>query len=170
MREGPVLLPCPFCGGEAKVMLDPDPGCSKPWWMVGCLNSRGDDDCPGFRSDYTTQEAAIALWNTRTSAPVAAEERPEAIVLRSIDRALVNVNDFFLGGSDAEWIENDQVDEITMLVDLVREFGRDGIYALVAAKRGHRTGHWRHDDTPEYQAALEKADQLLALASRGGDK
>lgn len=57
------LLPCPFCGGEAKlyeVGLKPDYG-----YIVGCADCEGqagDTDEPWLQAGH-----AIAAWNRRTA-------------------------------------------------------------------------------------------------------
>ena len=54
------LKPCPFCGGEAKLMLDKCSGV----YFIGCSN----DKCLGFGAigwSYETAEEAIKAWNTR---------------------------------------------------------------------------------------------------------
>ena len=54
------LKPCPFCGGEAKVMRDK---CIEVYF-VGCSN----DKCLGFSAlgwTYETAEEAIKAWNNR---------------------------------------------------------------------------------------------------------
>lgn len=54
------LLPCPFCGGEARVERDSFSGS----FYVGCLN----DECLGFSGlgwIYKKEEEAIEAWNTR---------------------------------------------------------------------------------------------------------
>ena len=56
------LLPCPFCGGEARlnhgISLDGIDG-----WVAECSNYQ----CIAHSSDsiYYSQDAAIAQWNTR---------------------------------------------------------------------------------------------------------
>jgi hypothetical protein len=73
VMEGPVLLPCPLCGGPAVRKQRPD---SYAWAWIGC------DKCSlGFSCNNEKDEAMMReAWNTRTSAPVAAEERVEAVV------------------------------------------------------------------------------------------
>lgn len=51
----PALLPCPFCGGEARVADTGD----MAW--VKCLNPK----CPGSGATCETEVDAIAAWNTR---------------------------------------------------------------------------------------------------------
>lgn len=54
------LKPCPFCGGEAKAMLDKCSGV----YFIGCSN----DKCLGFSAigwSYETKYEAISAWNTR---------------------------------------------------------------------------------------------------------
>ena len=53
------LKPCPFCGGEAEVIM------GDLWrnYKVGCRNIK----CPIFprTHSYLTKEEAIKTWNTR---------------------------------------------------------------------------------------------------------
>lgn len=54
------LLPCPFCGGEARIIAKP----YEPKVCVGC----DDDTCLGFSGLgwlYETEEQAAAAWNRR---------------------------------------------------------------------------------------------------------
>ena len=54
------LLPCPFCGGEARVERDSFGGL----FYMGCLN----DECMGFIGlgwTYKNEEEAIESWNRR---------------------------------------------------------------------------------------------------------
>jgi hypothetical protein len=51
--EAVALLPCPFCGGDADLVLPPS---SRPY--VACL----DNFCTGPQE---TREKAIAAWNRR---------------------------------------------------------------------------------------------------------
>lgn len=57
------LLPCPFCGGEARTRLDGD------WWVV-CSNCTceigfmGMDE-NGCQGHYPTEAEAVEAWNTR---------------------------------------------------------------------------------------------------------
>jgi len=50
------LLPCPFCGGEAKIMGDQD---VENYFTVGCENCSIELDEDG------NTEQAIKAWNTR---------------------------------------------------------------------------------------------------------
>jgi len=53
------LKPCPFCGGEAEVLLDESSDYREHWeWYVSCIN-----DCPMY---FKSEEEAIKAWNTRT--------------------------------------------------------------------------------------------------------
>lgn len=52
------LLPCPFCGGEAKV---------HNWGHSPNLNSILCKNCFVETHTYSTKEAAITAWNTRTN-------------------------------------------------------------------------------------------------------
>lgn len=54
------LLPCPFCGGEARYYHRPDTtGWSNTEW-VSCVGDCGASTCM-----HETKEEAIAAWNTR---------------------------------------------------------------------------------------------------------
>lgn len=56
------LLPCPFCGGEAKIVcVNTD---RYDDWYVYCPS---EDDCPASVETlmYETKEEAVAAWNTR---------------------------------------------------------------------------------------------------------
>ena len=57
------LLPCPFCGGEAKVLkhtfMDDD-GFEDIWgWSIECM------DCHVATRGYNGEGQAIDAWNTR---------------------------------------------------------------------------------------------------------
>ena len=64
------LLPCPFCGGEAKLMhMDLD-SIEEGWkvWGVWCVDDlNADDYCSHghFIDNYATEAEAIDAWNTR---------------------------------------------------------------------------------------------------------
>lgn len=48
------LLPCPFCGGEAKIIS------FLHRYMIGCTK------CGGAVMQFNTKEEVITAWNTRT--------------------------------------------------------------------------------------------------------
>ena len=56
------LLPCPFCGGEAKVGTHENPALGVMWFLAGCL--RPCDVSPETKI-FGTEAEAIAAWNTR---------------------------------------------------------------------------------------------------------
>jgi Lar family restriction alleviation protein len=55
------LKPCPFCGGEARVVSYGDPHESPPLVVVMC------DECEATTGDGIARESAIAAWNLRGS-------------------------------------------------------------------------------------------------------
>lgn len=69
----PELLPCPFCGGHASVVLNsfPPPTKRHRWYHPSC----DDGECPGYVAeqdeqggtccDFKTEAEAIAAWNRR---------------------------------------------------------------------------------------------------------
>ena len=54
------LLPCPFCGGEARKWQDPSHSAA---WFIGCDD--GDRDCFGSFHWAETEAEAIEAWNRR---------------------------------------------------------------------------------------------------------
>ena len=67
----PGLLPCPFCGGAARLLYSND-NHHRPYVECGrgYLGSRPGIPCPGTRMymwNYKTEEEAIAAWNTRAT-------------------------------------------------------------------------------------------------------
>lgn len=73
------LLPCPFCGGEAKTVLAdtyPHRGMLHSWFVAckdsecGCeLGFYGMDE-NGTCGTYETEAEAIAAWNTRAATTI----------------------------------------------------------------------------------------------------
>lgn len=62
------LLPCPFCGAKAKVMvLDLDPIYEgRQIWGVWCEDDLNEEYEHGhFIDNYASKEEAIAAWNRR---------------------------------------------------------------------------------------------------------
>ena len=57
--EAMALLPCPFCGGAARLHVTPPP---YPSSLVECLTK----DCHGAGHLYKCDALAIAAWNRRT--------------------------------------------------------------------------------------------------------
>lgn len=83
------LLPCPFCGGSAKIAQCDDEGNvrgeeyeSNPWSGLGYRIVHESDDCPistgedGYNLIYDSREEAISHWNRRA-------ERTCNVVFRS---------------------------------------------------------------------------------------
>lgn len=63
------LLPCPFCGGEARVFeltwtdgLGVPHDFKHPYYRIVCQNG-----CHTLKGDYDTEAEAIAAWNTRAA-------------------------------------------------------------------------------------------------------
>ena len=57
------LLPCPFCGGQARTMI------GDKWWVTcsACTCEIGFDgmDENGYYGHFNTEAEAIVAWNTR---------------------------------------------------------------------------------------------------------
>lgn len=93
------LLPCPFCGGEARI----DENISGDAWMVICP----DEHC-GVRSEtaewWSPQSAAIDRWNTRaTPAEVAALRAHVAKQARIMAVLLAHASSAPLTDEDMQW-------------------------------------------------------------------
>lgn len=71
----PDLLPCPFCGGEARKWQDPSHSAA---WFIGCDD--GDRDCFGSINWAETEAEAIAAWNTRAT-PAAMTPEVRAVIV-----------------------------------------------------------------------------------------
>ena len=56
------LLPCPFCGGEARTMLENEDMQNE--WYIGCTN--GECKCEAYLQFANTEAEAITAWNNRT--------------------------------------------------------------------------------------------------------
>lgn len=78
MSDIPELLPCPFCGGEAKHNSGGNSRYGRLWWSVGCDNCGvemydhevWDGDRHGmFHPDHKPMEC-FENWNTRTAPQV----------------------------------------------------------------------------------------------------
>ena len=54
------LLPCPFCGGNAKIRGGWQVLGMAPWWLVACIG-----DCQVKGPYASSQEAAASVWNQR---------------------------------------------------------------------------------------------------------
>lgn len=66
------LKPCPFCGGEANVVIAPMEGtayveCKHCSAMMGRYRKSGESDHKGFWTHFETQEKAIEAWNRRSN-------------------------------------------------------------------------------------------------------
>lgn len=63
------LLPCPFCGIAAKIILTAynQYGERKKVWGVECTN---DDECGVTITGFVSEEAAIFKWNSRHIDPI----------------------------------------------------------------------------------------------------
>lgn len=68
------LLPCPFCGGRARLRMEPEspPDVEEPFWVVTCCRDslayrkRMGTSCPaGPIAIGDSRDAAIDRWNTR---------------------------------------------------------------------------------------------------------
>ena len=65
------LLPCPFCGGEAKLWCIRDAARGGMTVVfVGCANI----DCDLDATEFVTHWEAERFWNTRTPSPQAEDE------------------------------------------------------------------------------------------------
>ena len=57
MSDETTLLPCPFCGGEARML-----GTKERWFNPACSNA--ECGCE-WTDSYATEAEAVAAWNAR---------------------------------------------------------------------------------------------------------
>jgi len=57
------LKPCPWCGGEAEIVVGTDSGTSEDYWLARCVEKTCEVS-PRIAS-YDCAEDAIRIWNTR---------------------------------------------------------------------------------------------------------
>ena len=74
MTEKPELKPCPFCGGSNIEIREHF--CGDGYFRIQCNNN----ECCAVLDDFSSKEAAIALWNRRPEAPPAPRETLQKII------------------------------------------------------------------------------------------
>lgn len=56
------LLPCPFCGSEAKIIHDTSSDYERQWtWGIECTSAV----CEARVNNYTSEDSAVTWWNRR---------------------------------------------------------------------------------------------------------
>lgn len=87
------LLPCPFCGGKAKIEIVLHgfsheslpatyfPTCTT--FRCPMQNAQEDSEIGGVSVDWPTKEGAIAAWNTRAHAPSAGKDPEKEELIES---------------------------------------------------------------------------------------
>lgn len=82
------LLPCPFCGGEAKVIQADHPSYtphSEGWYVIckcgATLGYRGTDELYMTYGDFASKLGAIAAWNTRATHVTLTAEQVRKVLL-----------------------------------------------------------------------------------------
>jgi len=88
------LLPCPFCGGEAR--YEEVPSALGVAWSVGCCAD--ETDCAGYQlmTSWATQRDAAAAWNRRSDraeARKAALEEAEKALEARIEEVLAAMDE-----------------------------------------------------------------------------
>lgn len=107
-KDGAAMLPCPFCGGDAVMRRDDDPG--YPWYVT----FEHEPDCTMyalptdmFRS-FSTEAEAMAAWNRRT----ALKSHGQAFDAAGVREACAKVADAVAKGlADAENAGSDEAEE-----------------------------------------------------------
>lgn len=97
------LLPCPFCGGEARV--NENDWCEPPLFYVACYG----EGCFAHAHSNTDRANAISRWNRR----IPDVGRDALVTLRAIDASLKKY-----GHSAYEWIN---AVETVAAFDLMRD-------------------------------------------------
>jgi Lar family restriction alleviation protein len=112
-HEAPDLLPCPFCGGEAKFYHRPDDsGWSNTDW-VSCAGDCGASTCM-----HETKQEAIAAWNTRSDDLIKERsDEVQAAVAAALREAAAFVSQNSLGWRfSSPWHGRDFEKEILALI------------------------------------------------------
>ena len=79
MSDETTLLSCPFCGGEAFVRIDTYFVANQARYRVGCDVDSYCHGYYGYSKYYTTEDEAIAAWNTRAHGTLTAEQVENAV-------------------------------------------------------------------------------------------
>lgn len=98
MSDETTLLPCPFCGGEARCY--PSDAFNEGGhfeFVVQCSSV----DNHTLVNDYPTEAEAIAAWNTRTTHDMLTAEQVREAIERNFGKVAV-IDD---GGEKVEWRE-----------------------------------------------------------------
>lgn len=98
MSDETILLPCPFCGSEARML-----GTKERWFNPACSNS--ECGCE-WTDSYVTEAEAIAAWNTRATHGTLTAELVEKIVDRN-----------------CEWYEGGEIDAQAIVDELNTAMG-----------------------------------------------
>jgi len=94
------LAPCPFCGGEAKLV-------SSTSSTVQCQNDQCIIGSPAPFNDFTHRHDAIAAWNTRLAA-----SRPAPVDREAVARALCESGKFETGEGTCSLLCMDQLGSV----------------------------------------------------------
>ena len=97
MTEPTKLMPCPFCGGNARKVKHSagSPGTTgyDRWHGVACA---GCNACVGARDRrFRTSAAAIAAWNTRTPQPTRAQAGATPLTDEMVSKAGRALSDLY---------------------------------------------------------------------------
>lgn len=88
MSDETTLLPCPFCGGEAKVMQADHPSYtphSEGWYVIcgkcrATLGYHGTDELYMTYGDFASELGAIEAWNARAMHSTLTAEQVEKAI------------------------------------------------------------------------------------------
>ena len=135
-HEAPELLPCPFCGGEARYYHRPDTtGWSNTDW-VSCSGDCGASTCM-----HETKKEAISAWNTRN------DDLVQAAVAAALREAAAFVSQNSLNWRySSPWHGKDFGKEILALIP---EDAQAALDRVVAAER-ERIATWLENTEAGY--------------------
>lgn len=122
MSDETTLLPCPFCGGEAKVMQADHPSYtphSEGWYVIcgkcrATLGYHGTDELYMTYGDFASELGAIEAWNARAMHSTLTAEQVRETVLKHGNvmgprfygdwQAIANELNAELGSGTCEWL------------------------------------------------------------------
>ena len=118
------LLPCPFCGGEAKIIVERmrDGNVGYDTKRVECQSCHVQTKrriCDGYYCKYYTDEEAIAEWNTRKPVENILDQLEQQRDY-AIDKAKENAKNNYMNSASSEM---NKALGINLAIEIIKEEG-----------------------------------------------